>query len=265
MSLSSNSQSSQSAQSAQVNAANLKLPEFWTKSPSVWFARVEAQFNTKQITLDQTKYDYVVSSLDSNTAEEIQHLLLNPPRTGKYASLKAELNKTFGKSQFERDSELLNINGLGDRRPSALLRKINALNNDPETLKRAIFLANLPSEIRSVLVAQDFADTEQLATAADRVWESRSYTINQLSCPLTPPASSIMPNDDIDSIHAISANHKPRQPRRQPRQQGARSTSPSSICFYHTRFGLDARKCNGNCKFSSLLSNKQATKYSGKA
>ena len=81
-----------------------------------------------------------ISTLDANTAEEIQHILLNPPTTGKYESLKNELNKTFGKSQFKRDSELLNINGLGDTQPSALLRKINALNNDPQTLKRAIFL-----------------------------------------------------------------------------------------------------------------------------
>ena len=68
----------------------------------------------QNVTQDQTKYDYVVSALDANTAEEIQHILvlLNPPTTGKYESLKNELNKTFGKSQFERDSELLNINGL---------------------------------------------------------------------------------------------------------------------------------------------------------
>ena len=247
--------------SPNINQTSVKLPEFWTKSPAVWFARIEAQFNTKNISQDQTKYDYVVSALDANTAEEIQHILLNPPTTGKYESLKNELNKTFGKSQFERDSELLNINGLGDRRPSALLRKINALNNDPQTLKRAIFLANLPSEIRNVLVAQHFTDTEQLAAAADRVWESQSYNINHIRCPPMSPASPIMHNEEIDSVDAISANHKSRR----PRQQSKRSTSPPSICFYHTRFGLDARKCQGNCKFSSLPSSKVVPKFSGNA
>ena len=146
---------------------------------------------------------------------------------------------------------------------SALLRKINALNNDPQTLKRARFLANLPSEIRSVLVAQHFTDTEQqlLAAAADRVWESQSYNINHISCPPMSPASPIMRNEETDSVDAISANHKSRR----PRQQSKRSTSPSSICFYHTRFGPDARKCQGNCKFSSLLSRKVVPKFSGNA
>ncbi|KAK7494209.1 hypothetical protein BaRGS_00014491 [Batillaria attramentaria] len=55
------------AQTSQINSVSIQLPEFWTKSPEVWFARVEAQFGIKGITQDQTKYDYVVSSLDINT------------------------------------------------------------------------------------------------------------------------------------------------------------------------------------------------------
>lgn len=51
----------------EVNAVSVKLPEFWIKSPEVWFVRFEAQFGTKVITQDQTKYDYVVSTLHINT------------------------------------------------------------------------------------------------------------------------------------------------------------------------------------------------------
>ena len=38
---------------SQLNAVSIKLQEFWTTSPEVWFARVEAQFGTKNITQDQ--------------------------------------------------------------------------------------------------------------------------------------------------------------------------------------------------------------------
>ena len=115
----------------EVHAVSVKLPEFWMKSPEVWFARVESQFGTKGITQDQTKYDHVVSALDINTADEVQSVLLNPPAMNKYDTLKRALIKTFGKSQAQKDAELLNLNGLGDRRPTALMRKINALNDDP--------------------------------------------------------------------------------------------------------------------------------------
>ncbi|GFN96787.1 Pol polyprotein [Plakobranchus ocellatus] len=114
-----------------ISAVSLKLPEFWTTSPEVWFARVEAQFGTKNISTDQTKYDYVVSALDVKTAEEVQDVLVNPPDANKYSVLKRALLKAFGKSQAQRDNELLNLNGLGGRKPTAVLRKINALKLSP--------------------------------------------------------------------------------------------------------------------------------------
>ncbi|GFN94719.1 transposon ty3-g Gag-Pol polyprotein [Plakobranchus ocellatus] len=163
-----------------ISAVSLKLPEFWTTSPEVWFARVEAQFGTKNISTDQTKYDYVVSALDVKTAGEVQDVLVNPPDANKYSVLKRALLKAFGKSQAQRDNELLNLNGLGDRKPTALLRKINALNDDPHSLKRALFLSNLPDDIRSILAGQDFSDIQKLAEAADRIWETRgrSYLVD---------------------------------------------------------------------------------------
>ncbi|GFO26870.1 hypothetical protein PoB_005337500 [Plakobranchus ocellatus] len=93
--------------------------------------KVEAQFDTKNITQEQTRYGYVVSALDIRTAEEVQEVLVNPPGADRYATLKNALIKAFGKSQAQRDCELLSLNGLGDKKPTALLRKVNALNDDP--------------------------------------------------------------------------------------------------------------------------------------
>ncbi|GFO50068.1 hypothetical protein PoB_007657300 [Plakobranchus ocellatus] len=46
-----------------INAVSIKLPEIWTTSPEVCFARVEAQFGTKNITQNQTRYDDVSALL----------------------------------------------------------------------------------------------------------------------------------------------------------------------------------------------------------
>ena len=46
-----------------VTAVPLKLPEFWTSDPAMWFARVEAQFRRAQISVQMTKFDAVIEKL----------------------------------------------------------------------------------------------------------------------------------------------------------------------------------------------------------
>lgn len=222
----------------QVSAVSLKLPEFWINSPEVWFARVEAQFGTKNITEDQTKYDYTVSALDFRTAEEIHALLINPPDKNKYSAIKEALIKAFGKSQAQKDAELLNLGGLGDRRPTALLRKINALNDDPITLKRALFLLNLPTDLRSILAGQDFPNVDKMAEAADRIWETRASS--------TPILAECSHTDQINAFSKPSFSSK--QQKRPPRRE-----NPTDICYYHQRFGSKARRCDSGCKFADLI------------
>lgn len=261
------------SQPNQVSAVSVKLPDFWAKSPEVWFARVEAQFGTKGINQDQTKYDYVVSALDMNTAEEVQPVLLNPPLTNRYDALKKTLVKTFGRSQVMKDIELLNLQGLGDKRPTALLRKIEALNDDPGTLKRALFLVNLPSDIRSILAGHDFPDINALANAADRIWEARmAAAVQQVS--VDPPINqgvAMTPNIDqsavmTSSVQAVSGARRTWKNPSTSQRDFSSSTIVPAVCFYHLKFGPEARRCRPGCKFASLLqSHKQPASPAGNA
>ena len=153
----------------------LCLPSCHSTPLEVWFARVESQFGTKQITVDKPKFDYVVSSLDSTTAGEVEAILIAPPND-KYDVLKAALLAALGKAQAQKDSELTSITGHGDMNTSALLRRLQSLNSDPKTLFRAHFLALLPSEVRSILVGQEITDISDLAKAADVEHGSTSGT-----------------------------------------------------------------------------------------
>ena len=131
-------------EAATVNAASVKLPAFWSGNPAVWFKQVESNFTTRTITAQQTKFDYVIQALDNNTADRVQSIILSPPERDPYDELKKTLIAIFGKSQAEKDQEILKFNGLGDKKPSEFLQHILNLNADPQTLLKAVFLAQLP-------------------------------------------------------------------------------------------------------------------------
>ena len=131
-------------------------------------------------------------------------------------------------------------------KPTALLRRLQSLNSDPTTLFRAHFLALLPSEVRSVLAGREIPDIADLAKAADRIMEARGSDND------TPPAT-------LQAVRARSS-----QLRRPPTRQGGgdveRATTPGNkesthVCYYHIRFGKDARRCLPWCLLNDGVRN----------
>ena len=56
---------------ATINATAVKLPSFWQGNLEVWFRQIESVFTTRNpaVTVQQTKFEYVIQALDNNTAE----------------------------------------------------------------------------------------------------------------------------------------------------------------------------------------------------
>ena len=133
----------------------------WTRRPAV--------------TVQQTKFEYVIQALDNNTAERVQNIILDTSEN-LYDAIKTALIKVFGRTQAEKDQELLNLNGLGDKKPSKLLQYMKNLNADPNTLFTALFLAQLPSDVRRILAMSSKKDINELASEADRITEVTRLT-----------------------------------------------------------------------------------------
>jgi len=225
-----------------AQAVSIKLPDFWPDDPEVWFARIESQFATRGITSDNTRFDYVVSTLDNATASEVKAVLLNPPTTEKFKTIKEALICTFSKSQQEKDQELLSLSGLGDKKPTALLRKIRNLNNDAETLRRAIFLNLLPMEARTVLAGQNITDLDELARAADRITEVKRFGCAPVVCD-TQEVNSATTSSKGRSIQMKSTGRNFQEWKKNWTQV------PGNLCAFHSYYGKAARKCEAPCSF----------------
>ncbi|XP_063951644.1 uncharacterized protein LOC135153207 [Lytechinus pictus] len=154
-----------------VTAIGLKFPPYWPGDPGLWFAQVEAQFLTRSITRQDTKFAHVISSLQSEVAQEVMDFIIDPPAQDRYDKLR----QRTGVSEQKRIHQLLTAEELGDRKPTQLLRRMKQLLGDStleDSILKQLFLQRLPNNVRIILASSsDAVPIEQLAELADKILE----------------------------------------------------------------------------------------------
>ena len=240
------------AATSTVAAVNVKLPPYWPADPQVWFAQVEAQFTTRGITSQKTKFDYIVASLSSEIATEVRDLILTPPAENPFDTLKEQLIKRTTASEQKRLQQLLNAEDLGDRKPSQVLRRMQQLLGDKATsidrsFLRELFLQRLPANIRMVLASTpDTSTLEEVAQLADKIVE--------VAAPTT--VAAMHSNAEVEQLRTeVSRLTDMVKSLTKSKTSRGRSPSPhpqssSTLCWYHERFGDNARKCRPPCSKS---------------
>nr|VZI26228.1 unnamed protein product [Spirometra erinaceieuropaei] len=129
---------------------------------------------------------------------------------------------------------------------------------------------NFPPEVQHILApASGILSTTQLTQMADRLMEMRGFSqpsLSALSTPSTHPTSSLSQleielsrlADGIASLQkqtvSPSFRSQPKPPT--PHLQSSHSARPNAaaICWYHTTFGVKARRCTSPCSFTSKQS-----------
>ena len=250
-----------------VHGVMLKLPPFWPADPELWIAQVEAQFRTRGITQDSTKYDHVVGSLSPDTAMEIREVLLRPPEEHKYDALKAALLRRHELSDQRRLQELLSQEDLGDKKPTQVLRRMQQLVGDhviDTQLLRSLFIQKLPNVIQPIMVtAGAEVRLTDLAEMADKMMEVTSFsTVSAVTTPVEHQLSSevsslrrevgdlkrLLQNITINSVGG--GNSRPQRGNsrgRSPYRRQSRDSSKHPLCWYHHKFGEKSHRCEKPC------------------
>ena len=236
-----------------VAAVNVKLPPYWPTDPQVWFAQVEAQLTTRGITAQKTKYDYIVASLSTDIATEVCDLILAPPTENPYDKLKDQLTSA---SEQKRLQQLLSAEELGDRKPSQVLRRMQQLLGDKaSTIDQSflceLFLQRLPANIRMVLASTpDTTGLEDLAQLADKIMEVATPMIAAVHTPQIASEVDQLRTEVArlkDVVKSLSKNRPPSRRTTSGRSPSPHPRAEPTLCWYHERFGDDARKCRPPC------------------
>lgn len=264
---------------APVQAVTLKLPPFWPADPELWIAQVEAQFRTRNILQDTLKFDYVVASLNPETAVEIRDILLHPPDTDKYVAIKGALLKRNELSDQKRLQELLSKEDLGDRRPTQVLRRMQQLVGDtqfdPKVL-RALFIQKLPQSVQQIMVvAGEEVDLRAMAEMAERILDVTNNSINSVGLQTQVNAASAseisMLREEVSQLKKMmremsTSSSKGGRSSSRGRSPFRRKRDPSKhpLCWYHHKFKDQSTKCESPCSWGNQQSGNGSTGQANK-
>ena len=112
-----------------VAAVAVKIPPFWAADPQLWYAQVEAQFNTVTSPTNEPGLITWLPPLLQNSPSK-SAISYSRPERDAYSTLKDQLIKRMAASEQRRLQQLLNAEELGDRRPTQLLCRMQQLLGD---------------------------------------------------------------------------------------------------------------------------------------
>lgn len=241
------------------DVSRIKISKFWTTNPTLWFVQLDAQFYNNKVKTDTAKYYAVLGSLDASVLEQICDLVSAPPPENKYEHLKEKMIERFSESEEKQLKKLLTELELGEKKPSQLLREMKTLaaNKVNDKIVKTLWLQRLPSRLQMVLTVTDDVPLEQLACIADKIAEVEQVSsVNAISPSWERPVASTSSSEGelratIADLQRQLADLK--LSRRSNSQRRFRSRSRSrprnGLCYFHTKFAANARKCRAPCNF----------------
>lgn len=258
-----------------INTTRVKLPDFVEEYTDLWFWQVEAAFDAAGISADKKKYNTIIGQLPTRVMYKLADLRTNPPELGSmYTTLKTRIIDEFADTTQTKITKLLGDIAIGDRKPSQLLADMRSkAANTPVTdeLLKSLWMRNLPEQIRVIISSTPDMTLTQASTIADRVYEATrnqaaSVLVNAVNNPPTKSSESPIEHlqQQINELLRLVKSNQQSRSRSQNRSQPQRSSTPArsgetnaghdssqryDTCWWHWKFGAEARKCKEPCNF----------------
>jgi hypothetical protein len=245
-------------------AAAVRLPDFQADSPQYWFDCLDSTFATANITQSITKFHWAVSKLPFSLTPTIRPLTRNPTAVADpYKELKELLLQSYGMTDEQRTNKWLDYPMCGsDTRPSVLWDNLTAL--QPATLKEAqiaLFIRKLLRHISAMINTRSFDTMLEMVQRCNQLWASQ--TPEEAASAAAAAAADPWQHSSLRNAHARrspspyrrktpggdKAGDKADRRRRSPTPGAAKGGRNDGLCFYHSRFGNKAHKCERGCTY----------------
>ena len=264
-------------QQVDVRGSKVKLPEFWSHAPGMWFARAELRFTVCGVTSEMEKFAYAADALQYEAMRLVTDLITAPPADRPYTALKERLLLAHQLTPIQKAQKVMNMPSLGDRRPSQLLATLLEFcptGEENTAFFRSAFLHRLPNDLQVSLDGVETEDLKVLAQRADRLWLTRGTAST-----LGPRVAAVEAASELEEETSCVAAVKQQFTKKYGNsggngggngggtggsnsgghhgghgggQRDKRKSKLLSICRAHMRYGAEAYRCQDtqNCAWS---------------
>ncbi|XP_026668765.1 uncharacterized protein LOC113464226 [Ceratina calcarata] len=264
-----------------IDRVAVRIPDFCPADPEMWFCMIERSFEASGVSVEKTKFGYILGALDPRYAAEVRDIIVDPPDSEPYQKLKSELIRRLSSSQEQKTRRLLELEEMGDRKPSQFLRHLRGLagNAVSDAVLRTLWMGRLPTSMQVILATQKDVELNLVADLADAIAD----TLSPRTMIAEAAPSSNKSNQDRQDLEALintkmaqltvslrqeilamrqefgnderfsrrSGNRRSGSNMRSRSRSAARRRHDSAgLCWYHNRFGNKANKCIQPCTWS---------------
>lgn len=168
----------------------MDIPCFMSADPAFWFTLIESVFESKQVNNVRDKINAILLALPNHLQLEAKPILSKFQRlaaddaAGKlqaYDELKLRIITLTSIPEEQRLQELLDNAQIGTRTPTQFLNHIRNLQGDAgdrnNKFLRTIFVRELPTDVRNIIIAQKYDNLDDMAATADLIWKKPNSQI----------------------------------------------------------------------------------------